>query len=340
MAAKRPGKKPRGDSRTKTAASVRAPETAPEFAPVVPASLSWNFARLAQRLAALAQDDITGGAAPSKLPAGLYLVATPIGHRGDITLRALVTLMLADAVLAEDTAVTGALLHAYGLSRPMISYHDHNEAARLPEIMKKLAYGGSLALVSDAGMPLVSDPGFRLARAALQAGLPVTVCPGASAVTAGLALSALPPEPFLFAGFPPSKSKARRDELKRWSAVPATLIFYESPSRLAATLADMAEIFGARQAAICRELTKLHEESRRDALPVLAAHYASNPARGEITIVVAPPLPEEQTADLDGLLAEALERKSLRDAVAEVADATGIPRGKVYERALELRGKT
>ena len=265
-------------------------------------------------------------------------MATPIGHRGDITLRALLTLAHADAVLCEDTRVSGSLLHAYGIKRPLIACHDHNEAARTPALLRRMQDGEALALVSDAGMPVVSDPGFRLARACIEARIMVTVCPGASAVLAALTLSGLPPEPFLFLGFPPSRSQARRRMLALWKDVPASLVLYESPQRLAAALQDMQEVLGDREAAVTRELTKRYEECRRARLSELAAHYAAHPPRGEITIIAAPPVPEAATeAALDGCLRAALAQGSLRDAVAAAVAATGLPRSAVYQRALALR---
>ncbi|MGB4102136.1 MAG: 16S rRNA (cytidine(1402)-2'-O)-methyltransferase [Alphaproteobacteria bacterium] len=290
-------------------------------------------------VAGLAEANRESGASPAAaLQPGLYLVATPIGHRGDITLRALATLAQADMILCEDTRSSGALLRAYGIKKPLLSYHDHNAAAREADLIARLQRGAALALISDAGMPLISDPGFRLARACKMLGLPVTACPGPSAAITGLALSGLPPEPFLFLGFLPNKSGARRNVLRPYATVNATLICYESPQRLAATLADMAAELGDRPAAVGRELTKIYEESRTGTLTELAAHYTAHPPKGEITITVAPPENAAPAADrLDTLLHDALQRGSLRDAVAAVMAATGLPKSQVYSRALELR---
>ena len=272
------------------------------------------------------------------LPPGLYLVATPIGHRGDITLRALTTLAQADVILCEDTRSSGALLRAYGIKKPLLSYHDFNAVTREAELIARIQHGAALALISDAGMPLISDPGFRLVRACKMLGLLVTACPGPSAAVTGLALSGLPPEPFLFLGFLPNKSGARRNALKPYAAVAASLVCYESPQRLAATLTDMAAELGDRPAAIGRELTKLFEESRTGTLLELAAHYTAHPPKGEITITVAPPGPAAPATDqLDALLQAALQTGSLRDAVSTTIAATGLPRSQVYERALELQ---
>jgi 16S rRNA (cytidine1402-2'-O)-methyltransferase len=270
------------------------------------------------------------------LEPGLHLVATPIGNLGDITLRALWVLNGVDRILCEDTRVTAKLLARFGIDTPLDAYHDHNADRVRPLALAALRRGERLALVSDAGTPLVSDPGYKLVHAALDEGLPVTAAPGPSAAITALILSGLPPDAFLFAGFLPPRSAARRKALAAWKEVPATLIFYEGPSRLAACLADMAEILGHRDAAIGRELTKRHEEMRRGPLAALADRYrAEPPPRGEIVVVVGPP---ERTAplvvDLDGQLDERLARLSLRDAVAELAAETGLPRRAVYDRAL------
>ncbi|MGE0725362.1 MAG: 16S rRNA (cytidine(1402)-2'-O)-methyltransferase, partial [Alphaproteobacteria bacterium] len=228
---------------------------------------------------------------PSKRPApGLHVVATPIGNRGDITLRAIETLRGADLIACEDTRVTAPFLAGIGVGAPLIAYHDHNAARVRPTIMARLAEGAVVALVSDAGTPLVSDPGFRLVRACIEAGIAVSSLPGASAPLAALVVSGLPTDRFLFAGFPPPKAAARRTMLAGLAAVPATLVLFEGPSRLADSLADMAEMLGDRPAAVARELTKLHEEVRRGSLAALAAHYReAGPPRGEIVVVVGPP---------------------------------------------------
>lgn len=274
---------------------------------------------------------------------GLYLVATPIGNLGDITLRALATLAAADLIACEDTRVTGKLAARYGIATRRIAYNDHNGERVRPLLLERLRGGAAIALVSDAGTPLVSDPGYKLVRAAIAAALPVTIVPGAAAPLAALALSGLPTDRFLFAGFLPPRAAARRRSLAELAAVPATLVLFESPRRLAAILAEMAEILGDRPAAIARELTKRHEEVRRDGLAALARHYETAEPRGEIVVVVAPPdaaPPVHADADeavaLDALLREALAGASLRDAAASVAAATGLPRRRVYARALAL----
>jgi len=282
-------------------------------------------------------------ALPSKLAPGLYVVSTPIGNLGDITLRALKTLASVSAVLCEDTRVTGKLLAAYGISARKIPYHDHNAAEARPEILRRLKAGEALALVSDAGTPLVSDPGYKLVRAAIGEGVAVTAIPGASAALASLVLSGLPPDAFAFAGFLPPKSAARKRALREWKSVHATLLFYESATRLAASLADMAEMLGARPAAVTRELTKLYEEVRRGNLAELAAFYRAQGApKGEMVVAVGPPGGDADPSGgeaLDRDLAAALSRTSLRQAVAEVAAATGLPRRVVYARALQLKGE-
>jgi 16S rRNA (cytidine1402-2'-O)-methyltransferase len=274
---------------------------------------------------------------------GLYLVATPIGHARDITLRALDVLAGADLVAAEDTRQARKLMDIHGIrraGRSILPYHDHNGAAQRPRLLAALAEGRSVALVSDAGTPLVADPGWRLAAEAIAAGHAVTAVPGASALLAALSVAALPTDRFLFAGFLPPRDAARRRALAELAAVPATLVFYESPRRLAATLAAMAEVLGAgRSAAVCRELTKRFEEVRRDTLGALAAAQAAAPVpRGEVVVLVGPPqpAPEPDAEALDAVLAEALGRLSVRDAAAEVAARLDLPRRQVYARALAL----
>jgi 16S rRNA (cytidine1402-2'-O)-methyltransferase len=280
----------------------------------------------------------------SKRPApGLYVVATPIGNMADVTLRALALLRGADVVACEDTRVTAKLLARHGLSCSLVAYHDHNAERMRPLLLERLRGGQSVALVSDAGTPLVSDPGFKLVREAIALGLPVTTLPGASAPLAALVLSGLPSDRFFFGGFLPAKTAARRRALAELAAIPATLIFFEATPRLAAALADMAETLGNRPAAVARELTKLHEEVRRGVLAELAAHYAAaGPPRGEVVVVVAPPAKDvaAPSADaLDAQLMTALDAMSIRDASAAVAAATGLPRRDVYARALALRGQ-
>ncbi len=278
-------------------------------------------------------------AAAETLPPGLYLVATPIGNLGDLTLRALEVLRRAQHIVCEDTRVTRKLLAAYGITTPTRAYHDHSSARVREALLQLLREGASIALVSDAGTPLVSDPGFRLVRAALAEDLPVTALPGPSAPLTALLLSGLPSDRFFFAGFLPAKAGVRRKALQGLKALDASLLFFETAPRLAASLADMAELLGPREAAVARELTKLHEEVRRDSLPALAEHYAAaGPPRGELVVVVAPAGAPEETAgeDLDTQLHRALQHASLRDAAAAVAEASGLPRRQVYARALEL----
>jgi len=277
-------------------------------------------------------------AAP-RLGAGLYLVATPIGNLRDMTLRALETLAGADLVACEDTRVTRKLFDHYGLSTPLTPYHDHNAEAVRPRILQKIAAGGAVALVSDAGTPLISDPGYRLVRAVHDAGHAVTAAPGASAVLAALTVAGLATDRFFFEGFLPVKTAARRTRIAELTRIPSTLVFFESGPRIAATLADLAEGLGAREAAIGRELTKLHEEVRRGRLDTLARDYqAGAETRGEFVVVVAGPAAPDQPgeAEIDAMLRAALARASVKDAVAEVAAATGEPRRAIYGRALEL----
>ena len=287
------------------------------------------------------------GAAPTgQSPAGLTLVATPIGNMADLSPRALASFRDADAVLCEDTRVTGSLLARHGVSVTMIPLHEHNEDDQIPRLLGRLQAGERLALASDAGTPLVSDPGYRLVRAAIAAGLPVSAVPGPNAAVMALTLSGLPPHPFLFHGFLPPKAAARLAVLAGLRAAERaglsdTLIFYEAPHRLGEMLAGLAEGLGAaRPAAVARELTKRFEEVRRGTLAELAAWYAENEARGEVVVVVGP-APEEATgeADLDAQLQAAVAAGlSLRDAAATVAEATGLPRKQVYQRALALKG--
>jgi 16S rRNA (cytidine1402-2'-O)-methyltransferase len=273
-------------------------------------------------------------------PEGLVLVSTPIGNLGDLTPRARETLQAADLILCEDTRHALRLLAAIGVKAKLQPLHEHNEDAGIPAVLERLRQGKRIALVSDAGVPLVSDPGYRLVRATLAEGLPVGAVPGANAAITALVLSGLPPLPFLVLGFPPPRQAARRAGFGRIRAaeragLSATLIWYEAPHRLAETLADMAEAFAGRPAAVARELTKRFEEVRRGPLSELAAHYGANGARGEVTIVVGPP-EQADPEDLDGRLTSALATHSVKDAAALVATATGLPRKLVYARALTL----
>jgi len=275
--------------------------------------------------------------APKPAP-GLYLVATPIGNLRDITLRALDVLAGADVIACEDSRVTAKLLERYGITTPLTPYHEHNAAQARPKLLARLAGGAAIALVSDAGTPLISDPGYKLVRAAIEAGHAVTALPGASSALAALTVSGLATDRFFFEGFLPPKQSARQKRIGALKSIPATLVLFESGPRLGATLADLAEGLGSRAATVCRELTKLHEEIRRGDLATLAHDYANGgETRGEIVIVVAPP-PEQSVdaEDIDELLRRALIRVSLKDAVGEVALATGQPRRAVYQRALDL----
>jgi 16S rRNA (cytidine1402-2'-O)-methyltransferase len=284
---------------------------------------------------------IVGASPQTELAAGLYLVATPIGNLADITLRALAVLRGADRIFCEDTRVTGKVLARYGISAPLEAYHDHNAEATRPVILTALRRGERVALVSDAGTPLVSDPGYKLVRAALAADLPVTAIPGPTAAVTALVLSGLPPDAFLFAGFLPPRQAARRRALTRWAAVEASLVFYETTPRLAESLADMAEVLGDRAAAVARELTKLHEEVRRGSLADLAAHYRLvGPPRGEAVVVVAPPARREPNqAEIDKRLQAAVAEFGVREAAARLAAETGLSRGALYRRALAMRGE-
>lgn len=272
---------------------------------------------------------------------GLHVVATPIGNLRDITLRALATLAAADAVIAEDTRVSRKLLAHYGVTTPLIAYHEHNAAAVRPHLLARLAEGAALALISDAGTPLVSDPGYKLVAEALAAGIAVTGVPGPSAVLAALVVAGLPTDRFFFEGFLPPKSAARRARINELAFVPGTLVFFESPRRLAETLADLAAELGDRPAAVARELTKLYETTRRGTLSELAAHFGGQaPPKGEIVVLVGPPEPAAPIAEeeLDRLLQGALESLSVKDAAAAVSAQTGAPRRQVYARALTLAG--
>jgi len=275
-------------------------------------------------------------------PGTLAIVATPIGNLGDLSGRAAESLAAADLIACEDTRMTARLLAAYGIRTPMLAYHEHNAARMRPVLIDRLKAGEIVALVSDAGTPLVSDPGYKLVEAAVEAGIALTALPGPSALLTALVLSGLPSDRFLFAGFLPPRGPARRTEIRTLAAVPATLIFYEAPGRVAQTLADLLAVLGPRRAAVARELTKRFEEVRRGPLDALAAEFEAGPApRGEIVILVGPPAGEATSqggeADLDAALEAALARHSLREAAALVAAETGLPRRTVYARALTLR---
>lgn len=271
------------------------------------------------------------------------LVSTPIGNLGDISARAVAALQAANLILCEDTRNTRRLAAIFAVHAPLAPLHEYNEAGRVAEILALLTQGRRIALVADAGTPLISDPGFRLVRAAVAAGIPVSAVPGANAALMALTLSGLPPQPFLFLGFPPPRSAARRAAFAEIAALEkaglsATLLWHEAPHRLAATLADLAQSLGPRNAAVARELTKRFEEVRRGTLAELAAHYGETPARGEITLVVAPGLPAEPAgAEIEARVARLLaQNMSVREVVALVAAETGAPRRAVYATALAL----
>lgn len=276
----------------------------------------------------------------SKPSPGLYLIATPIGNMGDITYRAVEVLRAADLVACEDTRVSGKLMTRLGLDRPLFSYHEHNAGHAGPQLIARLQQGAVVALISDAGAPLVSDPGYRLVRSCVAEGIAVTAVPGASAVITALQLSGLPNDRFLFAGFLPPKSAARRTALREVALVPATLVFFESPNRLGESLADMAAVLGSeRPAAVARELTKLHEEVARGTLAALEERYRGQPPKGEVVVVIGPPLAAaaESGGDLDQRLRTAVTGgASVKDAAALVAAETGHPRRDIYARALKL----
>jgi 16S rRNA (cytidine1402-2'-O)-methyltransferase len=270
---------------------------------------------------------------------GLYLVATPIGNTGDLTTRALAILKAADIVAAEDTRMTAKLLSLFGTSRALTPYNDHNGATARPHLIARLKAGASVALASDAGTPLVSDPGYKLVREAIAEGVPVYAVPGASAALAALSVSGLPSDRFLFAGFLPAKQGERKAALSGLAGIAATLIFFEAPHRLAETLADMADVLGPRPASIGRELTKLHEDVVRGLLDHLAERYAKAPMpKGEITITVGPP--REAVGDMaraDTLLTKALEHMPLSAAASLIAEALNLPRRDVYALGLEKK---
>lgn len=266
------------------------------------------------------------------------MVATPIGNLGDITARALAVLRGADVIACEDTRVTGALLHRFAIATAMTPYHDHNAEQARPKLLAQLAAGGRVALVSDAGTPLISDPGYKLVRACADSNIPVVPVPGPSAMLAALVTAGLPTNRVMFAGFLPPKSGARRSEIQEFKDLKATLVFYESGPRLSDTLADLAAVLRARPAAVCRELTKLYEEVRRGTLSELAAAYgAESPPKGEIVVVVGGAVEAAMSAeDIDAALRRALATMTVRDAADTVAEAFQEPRRRIYQRALEL----
>ena len=273
------------------------------------------------------------------LAPGLYITATPIGNARDITLRALDVLTGCDVIAAEDTRVSAKLLAIHGISRPLTAYNDHNGARERPKLIARLKHGARIALISDAGTPLVSDPGYKLVREALAEGITVHAIPGASATLTALSLAGLPTDRFFFVGFLPSKTGERGTALAELKSIRASLIFFESAQRLAESLAKMADVLGDRAVAVTRELTKLHEEVRRGTLGILAAQYAQEPPpKGEVTIIVGPP-PEQQAdlARIDALLDKALPFMPVRAASELIAEALQLPRKEIYRRALEIK---
>jgi len=272
------------------------------------------------------------------LEPGLYVAATPIGNLKDITYRVVEALDAADLILCEDTRHTAKLCAAYGIKTPLKPYHDHNGAAARPGIIENLKQGAKLCLVSDAGTPLISDPGYKLVREARDAGIAVFPLPGASAIIAALSTAGAPSDKFLFAGFPPAKQAARKTYLQSLADIDATLVFYESASRLSASLATMAEVFSNRRAAVARELTKLHEEILEDNLSELATRYSSAPPKGEIVIVVHPPADVAASdEDLENFLKTALKEMRVKDAAAAAAETLGVARNRAYQTALALK---
>ncbi len=275
------------------------------------------------------------------LSPGLHLVATPIGNLGDITLRALAVLARADLICCEDTRHSRTLLAHFGIERPLRAYHEHNADAERPRLLAMLGEGRAIALISDAGTPLVSDPGFKLVRASIEAGHRVSALPGASAVMAALMTAGLPTDQFHFAGFLPSREGQRRTRLAELAQVPATVVMFEAPSRLAATLADMAEVLGAdRSAAVARELTKRFEETRRGTLAELAAWAAAEPPRGEVVILLAPFVPSDPTdADIEAALSPLIAEHGLKEAAKAVAARLGVARTRAYALGLGLKDR-
>src|SRR6266403_205892 len=276
--------------------------------------------------------------APKPVP-GLYLVATPIGHLGDITLRALETLAGVDIIACEDTRITRRLTERYAISAQLKPYHEHNAATARPKILEKLAQGAAIALVSDAGTPLIFDPGFKLVREVCAAGHAVIALPGPSSVLSALSVAALPTDRFFFEGFLPARETARRARLAELKRIEATLVMFESGNRVQETLSDLADIMGARDGAICREMTKLHEDVRRAPLSELARSAGTLETRGEFVLVIGPPAASAQIMSqeaLDDLLRTQLKRASVKDAVAHAVELSGRPRREIYARALDL----
>lgn len=289
--------------------------------------------------AALAEQAAREMAEP--LAGGLYIVATPIGNLGDMTVRAATTLARADSILCEDTRVSRTLLARYAIKRPLRAFHEHNEEAEQVRVLGELAEGQAIALISDAGTPLLSDPGFKLVRAVVAAGHSVVALPGASAVLAGLTMSGLPTDSFFFGGFLPARQGARRTRLEQLASVPASLVLFESPNRIVEVLSDIAALLGAREVVVARELTKHFEEMLRGSAEDLSREIADEGVKGEIVLVIAPPPPNESS---DDDIIEALRRElvtsSLRDAARIVADDLGAARSRVYQLGLRLKDET
>ena len=274
------------------------------------------------------------------LAPGLYVVATPIGNLGDITVRALATLAAAETVLCEDTRTSGKLMERFAIRTKLSPYHEHNAQKARPHILERLQQGATIALISDAGMPLVSDPGYRLVKEAVELGIPVTACPGPSAVLTGLALSGLPTDRFLFAGFVPQKQGERRRLFAEFEKLKATLIFFESPHRIVETLHDLATALPGRAVAVTRELTKLHEEVLRGQAQEIAAQLAARAAvKGEITLLVGPPTEDEPVsdADIDIAINHALSTMPASKAASEVAKRFNLNRAGIYQRILSRK---
>ena len=270
---------------------------------------------------------------------GLYVTATPIGNLGDISRRALDLFRSADFIICEDKRVSGKLLSYYEIKTPMISYHDHNSQAVMPKLIDELKAGKTMALITDAGTPLISDPGYKLVNECRNQGIMVTSLPGASAVLCALTCAGMATDKFFFSGFLPSKTVARKKEINKLSKIPATLVYFESPKRLLASLKDLREVLGDRNAAVCRELTKLYEEIRKDNLDNLIEHYEGlQTPKGEIVVLIEQGKEKKLVNDLDSALDDALKKLSVKEAVFAVTYMTGRKRKEVYKRALELSG--
>ena len=271
----------------------------------------------------------------------LYLIATPIGNLKDITLRALETLKDVDVIACEDKRVSSKLLNHYAISKPLFSYHDHNADQARPRLLSLLKEGKKVAYITDGGMPLISDPGFKLVKACQKEGLPYTVLPGASAPLMALCLSGFPPDHFFFSGFLPAKKAARCRALEDLKGMTATLLFFESPKRLLPFLKDALEVFGDRKGSVCREMTKIYEEARLGSLSTLIEHFEANPPRGEIVVVIegASEISSLSEDELEAHLQKALSTMSVKEAVETISKAFGQPKREVYQRALSLKEK-